>query len=364
MPLRPILCVVGPSGTGKTTLLEQLVRELARGGLKVGAVKHAAHGPQINAAGKDSSRLAAAGAAPSIVAGPEGVTVQNPEGETPLLDLAEIHCRGCDLVLAEGYKHSPHDKVFLGPPEAAGGARGARLVVSEQPAGGALHRDDTAGIAAWVRQWLQRRRRLGEGVVGAVMVGGQSRRMGSDKASLRFRGRLVLADLTELLGGRLEEVWLIGRAGPPRPRAEEAAAFGQELSRCLRWQLDLRFGCGPLGGIATALRLAAGRAVLAVACDMPALAGEAVDLLLSERRADRPGSVFRNPATGKLEPLAAIYEPGALAGIERALAGEKLSAGETLRSLGAHVVEAPAALAGQLASVNTPEDLQALEAGA
>jgi molybdopterin-guanine dinucleotide biosynthesis protein A len=184
--------------------------------------------------------------------------------------------------------------------------------------------------------------------------------MGADKAAMRVAGRPVLARLAELLAGRVEEVWIVGR------RVRQA-----ELPRCVSWHPDARPGCGPLGGIATALGIAAaepprpdlgdaGPAVLAVACDMPLLAGEAVDLLLERRRPDRLATVPRNPATGRLEPLAAVYEHAALGPIERAIDTGNLSATALLKSIPIHELALPPELSGQLANVNTPEDLQRL----
>ena len=347
-------------------MLERLVPELTAGGLKVGCIKHAAHGLDEEAAGKDSSRLATAGAAPAIAAGPNGLIVQHAAAEVPLLDLAQIFCPGCDLVLAEGYKRSPHDKILLatGAPARPGGRESqlpsVRLVVSGTPESGGvgLRYEDTAGLAAWVRQWLDRRRSLGRDVAAAVLVGGQSRRMGTDKVALRFGGRSVLARLAELLGGRTEDVWIIGRSAAGAPASGPA---GHELPRCLRWHLDLRSGCGPLGGIATALRIAdEGRAVLAIACDMPALGGELVDLLMENRDRAAPASALDNPQTGQLEPLAALYEPAALPQIERALEAAEFSATRLLESAGAHRIPVPPELAGQLANVNRPEDMRRL----
>jgi molybdopterin-guanine dinucleotide biosynthesis protein A len=217
-------------------------------------------------------------------------------------------------------------------------------------------------VAAWVRGWLERRRRLGGGVIGAILVGGRSRRMGADKARMRVGGQPVLSYLAELLGERLEEVWVVGRP-----------VSGIELPQCVHWHLDLRAGCGPLGGIATALRIAGAgaagaaagapgnpegpRAALIVACDMPFLNGRTLELLLEHRRADRLVSVLRNPVTGHWEPLAAVYEPGALREIEEALDGGMLSVTSLLESLGSHVIEAPPEIAGCLANVNTPQEL-------
>ena len=342
MSTPPILCVTGQSGSGKTTLLERLVRELSAAGLAVGAVKHAAGGPDLRRPGKDSARLAEAGARPTIAAGPNGTIVENPPAEATLTELAWSFCSDCDLVLAEGYKHSPYDKLVVD-----------RTGVRTAPGDGRFDRDDVAAVAKWVRIWLDRRRRLGRGVIGAILVGGQSRRMGTDKSAMRIEGRSVLARLAELLAGRTEQVWIVGRAGGDA-----------EPGRWVRWHLDMYPNAGPLGGIATALHLAKAEnlaAVLALACDMPLLGGEVLEMLLERRELARPATAFRNPATGRIEPLAAIYELHALDGIERAVEAGALSVTAFLASAGAAVIDLPAKLAGQLANVNTPDDLAGLQ---
>jgi len=356
MTVPPILCIVGPSNSGKTTLLERVIPLLSAGGLKVGVVKQCASGLSMGPAGKDSSRLAAAGARPAVAVAPDGLLVHSAEAAAPLLDVAANFCAACDLVLAEGYKRSPHDKILVlagdGSSPQKADVPAVRLVVggAAEGSGGPAGPDDAAAVAEWVRQWLDRRRRLRCGVAGAILVGGRSRRMGFDKAALALEGRPVLVRLAELLAGWLGEVWVIGRP---------VAAVG--LPQCVRWHLDLRPDCGPLGGIATALRVAAGRsprAVLAVACDMPALGGELLDYLLEHRRPDRPVSALCHPVSGQLEPLAAVYEPQSLAAIEQALDAGRLSVRSLLESAGAHGIDLPPALAGQLANVNTPDDLK------
>jgi len=337
-----ILCVTGESGSGKTTLLEALLGALTASGLRVAAIKHAACGPAAGAAGKDSRRLAAAGARPAVAAGPGGLVVEGPSEEMSPAEVAAGLCGGCDLVLAEGYKHSPHEKLRVGP-DGVSAADGTGFAPQDHDA-----------VAAWVRRWLQRRRKRGEGVIGAILAGGRSRRMGFDKASLRVDGRGVLARLAETLAGRVEEVWVIGRApggGPPG---------------WVRRRLDRRPDCGPLGGIETALHAAAGgghAAALVVACDMPRLGPEAVDLLLVGRDRTAAATALRLPGTEAAEPLAAVYEVAALEPLRRALDEGRLSATAFLARVEAAAVEVPPDMAGQLANVNTPEDLEGLQAG-
>ena len=56
--LIPILGFAAPSGTGKTTLLTQLIPQLKAHKIRVGLIKHSHHNFQIDKPGKDSKRLA------------------------------------------------------------------------------------------------------------------------------------------------------------------------------------------------------------------------------------------------------------------------------------------------------------------
>jgi molybdopterin-guanine dinucleotide biosynthesis protein A len=339
----PILCVIGHSGSGKTHLLERLIGRLAGEGLRVAAVKHCRHVDR-RASGKDSDRLSRAGASPAIAAGGGAVDV-NGGGEPLLPDLVAAFCRDCDLVLAEGYRRSVHDKVAVraGDGSRPPGAGGVRLTVTS---------DEADAAARWLLAWIDRRRALREGLLGAVLTGGASRRMGSDKASLRVAGRRVLGGLCALLADRLGEVVIVGR----EPDWDGIPA-------CAAWHPDARANLGPLGGIATALRIAAAgarpRALCAVACDMPALAGGLLDHLLDGRDTHAAATALVSPATHRPDPFPAIYEPSAAASIERALGAGELSVTAWLAASGARRLAVPGELAGQMGSANTPEELAA-----
>jgi molybdopterin-guanine dinucleotide biosynthesis protein MobB len=111
----PAVSFVAKSGTGKTTLLETVLRELTRRGWRVGAVKHDAHSFEIDHEGKDSWRLTKAGASPMVISSPEKLAVVQDglQGEIPLDEIIERFMGGADLVLTEGYKtgHLPKIEV-------------------------------------------------------------------------------------------------------------------------------------------------------------------------------------------------------------------------------------------------------------
>lgn len=110
----PVVSVVAKSGTGKTTLLEKLIAELTRRGLRVGAIKHDAHRFDIDREGKDSWRLTQAGAATMMITSPAKLAMvkQNPDQREPSLqETIETYFGDVDLVLTEGFKKSSMPKI-------------------------------------------------------------------------------------------------------------------------------------------------------------------------------------------------------------------------------------------------------------
>lgn len=101
----PVLSIVGASGSGKTTLLEKLIPELKRRGHRVAVIKHHPQaGLELDTPGKDTHRLAQAGADHVVLAAPDQLLQRRRlERERTLAELlAEIH--DVDLVLTEGFK--------------------------------------------------------------------------------------------------------------------------------------------------------------------------------------------------------------------------------------------------------------------
>ena len=107
-----VVAFVAKSNTGKTTLLEQVIRELKNRGYKVGAIKHDAHSFNIDHPGKDSHRLTAAGADTMLITSPEKLAlIKKHEAAPPLEELVETYFSDMDIVLTEGFKMSPLPKI-------------------------------------------------------------------------------------------------------------------------------------------------------------------------------------------------------------------------------------------------------------
>lgn len=107
----PVYSVIAFSNTGKTTMLEKLIPELKRRGLRVAVVKHDAHEFEIDRPGKDSWRLTKAGAEVTAIASQTKAAVM----ENRFIPIEEIIARieNVDIILTEGYKHGPWPKIAL-----------------------------------------------------------------------------------------------------------------------------------------------------------------------------------------------------------------------------------------------------------
>jgi molybdopterin-guanine dinucleotide biosynthesis protein B len=110
---RRVFGITGWKNSGKTTLTERLVTELTRRGWRVSTVKHAHHGFDIDREGADSFRHREAGAVEvAIVSGRRWALMHELRGDDePTLDDILARLAPCDIVLVEGYKREPHQKI-------------------------------------------------------------------------------------------------------------------------------------------------------------------------------------------------------------------------------------------------------------
>ena len=116
----PVLGFAAYSGTGKTTLLKQLLPLLRGRGLRIGMIKHAHHDFDIDTPGKDSYELRKAGANEMLIASGKrwALMVETEKEGDPVLQemLDRLDQNNLDLVLVEGFKHEAFPKIELHRP--------------------------------------------------------------------------------------------------------------------------------------------------------------------------------------------------------------------------------------------------------
>lgn len=105
---------VAKSGTGKTTLLEKVIARLKERGFRVGVIKHDAHRFDIDHPGKDSHRLASAGADTMLIVSPEKLALVKKHAAPPsIAEILATYFADVDIVLTEGFKKSSMPKIEL-----------------------------------------------------------------------------------------------------------------------------------------------------------------------------------------------------------------------------------------------------------
>lgn len=113
----PLLAFAAWSGTGKTTLLKQLIPLLIEKGIRPGLIKHTHHDMDVDKPGKDSYKLRKAGAAQTMVVSQKRWALMTETPEEPELDLYRLASRmdhsTLDLILVEGFKHEEVPKILL-----------------------------------------------------------------------------------------------------------------------------------------------------------------------------------------------------------------------------------------------------------
>lgn len=301
----------GYSGSGKTTLISSLVSRLA-GKYSIACYKHGCHHFDIDRPGKDSWTLGEAGAGTVMISDPEKKAVITRHADKSSLlerQVFSVH----DILFVEGLKELPLPKLLLVDRERkildlvhdGKVSNISALATPDDQADYAefgvpvFHRDDIDAIASFIESTLFLRSSKNTPLCGLVLAGGLSRRMGHDKALIRYHALNQLLHTASLLGKHCGKVFLSCRTD----QCETYRQFNIPMIS------DAYLDIGPMGGLLSAQQMEPEAAWLLSACDLPFLDETMVSQLVMQRNPLRFASAFRNPDSGLMEPLIACYEP-------------------------------------------------------
>ena len=337
-PHFPVFAICGYSGSGKTTIVEQLIRHFSRQGLCVAVIKHDAHGPSVDTPGKDSDRFFKAGANVLLNASGEHFFRAHTEDRSLEAFLAEV-CPSHDLVLVEGHKTTAMPrKLWLlsegetAPPETAGHVQ---AVLGRE--------EDRYAIASrWIEAGLKETW-LSTPVRAGILAGGQARRMGQPKHLIRMGDETWIERTVRILKPFAQDVVLLGQADIP-----------QTLNTLTRLP-DVPDRRGPLAGMLSAMRWDPTSHWIFAGCDMPQISPEAIGWLLGTRQPGVWATLPRLEAGGPVEPLLGYYDFRARTLLENCQGPSELAGRPRIIS-----PLVPAELASAWRNVNTPEELARL----
>ncbi|KUJ95817.1 MAG: molybdenum cofactor guanylyltransferase [Desulfonauticus sp.] len=187
-------------------------------------------------------------------------------------------------------------------------------------------------------------------VVGAILAGGKSSRLGRDKTWVEYEGEPLLVRTYNLLQQLGLPVYILGR---------NPVEYGLED----RWLADEIKDIGPMGGIYTGLKNLQ-KSLLVVSCDLPFLHLSCLQVLLQRRKKIDPDKVmttFYYPDTGYIEALISIYEYEALEYIQRAIKEKIFKLSLAIPQRVREHIEVKEEWRDYFFNLNYPEDLKKLQ---
>jgi molybdopterin-guanine dinucleotide biosynthesis protein A len=161
---------------------------------------------------------------------------------------------------------------------------------------------------------------MGE-TIGVILAGGRATRMGRDKALVRFRGRAMISHVAAGLAAAGLDVLVVGR--------RDTVAGLETVPD------DGSPGRGPMAGMVTGLRAAAGRDIFLVAADQPLLRPDTVAAMVG-----LPGDAVVPVAGGHPQVTCALYRTACLEPAQAALATGEMKLRRMLDTVGTNYVDA------------------------
>lgn len=174
-------------------------------------------------------------------------------------------------------------------------------------------------------------------VAGFVLTGGESTRMGRDKATLPMHGQTLCEYIGDVVAAVTGSVVLVGH--PER--------YGKVKYPCVA---DLHPGHGPLSGLETALCITRAKFNVITGCDSPNIQPEWLRSLISAAR-EGCRCVVAEDRAGIVQPLCGVYRDDCRDIVSAALTDRQFRMMDLLQELGAQTVKVD----GVVLNINTPE---------
>lgn len=200
-------------------------------------------------------------------------------------------------------------------------------------------------------------------LVGLVLAGGESSRMGQDKGALVYHGVPQVNHCVSLLAQWCLDIRVSVRAEQQHLETYELYSLvidnpDDDVHHSDEAVGEAGKGPAPAGGPAAGLLAAwsqlPGRALLVLAVDMPLVNESILAQLVGSRDSTRLATAYRKP-DGMIEPLVAIWEPAARPVLERAVRDGSGSLRHVLESSGeVRCLETEGT--GWLSSANSPAE--------
>jgi molybdopterin-guanine dinucleotide biosynthesis protein A len=183
-------------------------------------------------------------------------------------------------------------------------------------------------------------------ITAIVLAGGESLRMGKDKAFIEFKGKSLIQRTLDTLKPLFKEILIIAK------RKEPFSSFGVPV------YVDIYPEGGPMGGIYTGLFHSKGP-VFAVACDMPFLNPEVIRFLTGKLE-DFDAVVLKSP--DGLHPLHGVYSRPVLPVMKKLLEKREVKMMDFLKRINTLVIGVAEIRhldpdLACLTNINTPEEM-------
>ena len=179
-----------------------------------------------------------------------------------------------------------------------------------------------------------------------ILAGGKSRRMGTDKGLVKFKGNPMISHIIEILDKLNLKTSIVSSN-------EEYLKFGKPVYK------DVIPNKGPLGGLYTALEYSQAPMVILLACDMPSINRKVIQSLMTVAE---PGKIAIATDKTEISPLFACYPRSLKDKVANALLADELKM-QNFISKQSHVVLDLNSLGNTeiLQNLNTIEELKGAE---